>query len=118
MVDHVFVFGSNLAGRHGKGAALHAYKYYGAARGIGEGITGQAYAIPTKGFNLEQRSLVDVELSILNFINYARFYTDVEFRLTPIGTGLAGFSKPAIWDILVRNGLPENVLLTSSWVSG
>ena len=46
-MKHIFVFGSNLAGRHGAGSALHAAKRYGAQRGIGEGRTGDAYAIPT-----------------------------------------------------------------------
>lgn len=45
----VFVFGSNLAGRHGKGAALDAYRYHGAIRGQGVGWQGRSYAIPTKG---------------------------------------------------------------------
>jgi hypothetical protein len=46
--DAVFVFGSNLAGRHGKGAALHARQHCGAIYGQGEGLQGRSYAIPTK----------------------------------------------------------------------
>ena len=49
----IFVFGSNLAGRHGKGAALHAKKFYGAEYGVGVGPTGNAYAIPTKDSDLK-----------------------------------------------------------------
>lgn len=44
----IFVFGSNLAGRHGKGAALVAMKKYGAISGKGYGIQGQSFGIPTK----------------------------------------------------------------------
>lgn len=50
--DAIFVFGSNLAGRHGKGAALIARQRFGAVYGVGEGFTGNAYAIPTKDQNL------------------------------------------------------------------
>ena len=44
----IFVFGSNLAGRHGKGAALDAKNKYGAIYGVGFGRTGNSYAIPQK----------------------------------------------------------------------
>ena len=51
-MKQIFVFGSNLAGRHGKGAALHARSYYGAKYGVGEGRTGKSYAVPTKDRDL------------------------------------------------------------------
>lgn len=54
-MEHIFVFGSNLAGRHGKGAALSALHYHGAEYGVGIGRTGQAYAIPTKRKPLRKR---------------------------------------------------------------
>ena len=53
----IFVFGSNLAGRHGAGAALDARRYHGAVYGVGEGLMGNAYAIPTKDRALKPRSL-------------------------------------------------------------
>lgn len=117
-MNHIFVFGSNLAGRHGKGAALFAKKYFGAEYGIGEGRTGMAYAIPTKGHNLETLDFKDIEESIITFFQYARQHHLVEFHLTPIGTGLAGCPKSDIWKVLVKNNMPQNVLLTSTWVTG
>ena len=116
-MSEIFVFGSNLAGRHGKGAALDAAKFYGAERGVGEGMTGNAYAIPTKDEALRALPLADVDAAICRFLDFARANPKYCFHLTPVGTGLAGNSKAAIWAILQRKGVPQNVLLTSTWVT-
>lgn len=113
----IFVFGSNLAGRHGKGAALHARNNYGAKHGVGDGLTGMAYAIPTKGHNLEALPFSDIDASICKFIRFAK-QSRGQFLLTPIGTGLAGHSKRDVWSVLAREGLPSNVYLSSTWVTG
>lgn len=113
----IFVFGSNLAGRHGRGAAKYAALKYGAERGVGEGPTGEAYAIPTKGYNLDVLPLSDVDKSIQKFLDYAKLHHDNMFLLTPIGTGLAGNDKRDIWRILAKYGVPSNVVLSSTWVS-
>lgn len=63
MREVVFVFGSNLAGRHGKGAALEAAQHWGAQYGVGEGRTGNAYALPTKDANLRTLPLLEIEQS-------------------------------------------------------
>lgn len=113
----IFVFGSNRAGRHGKGAALHAREHYGAKRGVGEGLTGDAYAIPTKGVDLERLPFSEIDAAICRFLVTARMMPEVRFLLTPVGTGLAGHKKADVWAVLKREGLPENVVLTSTWVS-
>lgn len=113
----IFVFGSNKAGRHGKGAALHAARLYKAERGVGEGRTGQAYAIPTKGARLELLPFSEIEAAIIRFIHYAKKNPYETFLLTPVGTGLAGHSKRDVWAVLAREGLPDNVVLASSWVN-
>jgi hypothetical protein len=112
----IFVFGSNLAGRHGKGAALYALQNKGAIRGKGEGIQGQSYAIPTKDEKLRPLSLERVQAAIGRFCNYARENPHMSFALTPVGCGLAGFPKRDIWGMLKFHGLPPNVYLTSSWL--
>lgn len=112
----IFVFGSNKAGRHGKGAAKYARDNYGAKAGCGEGITGLAYAIPTKGENLERLNFSEIDAAICRFIVHARATPDAQYILTPIGTGLAGHSKRDVWSVLKREGLPRNVFLSSSWV--
>lgn len=112
----IFVFGSNLAGRHGKGSAKHAREHFGAEYGVGEGITGFSYAIPTKGHRLEPLPFSDIDAAICRFIAYAKTHGG-EYLLTPVGTGLAGHSKRDVWSVLAREGLPSNVFLSSSWVT-
>ena len=113
----IFVFGSNLAGRHGAGAALYAARKYGAKYGVGVGRTGDAYALPTKDENLKTLPLSEIEHHIRDFIDHARKNHDTLFQLTPIGCGLAGYKKSEIWAILKRVGLPANIYLSSSWVN-
>jgi len=116
VVPDIFVFGSNKAGRHGRGAAKYANDYYGAEYGVGEGPTGYAYAIPTKGHKLEALPFSEIDLAICRFIEHAKNTPQDSYELTPIGTGLAGHSKREVWSVLKREGLPRNVFLSSSWV--
>ena len=118
MIDFIFVFGSNLAGRHGKGAALYARQYFGAEYGVGVGRTGSSYAIPTKDANLKTIPLEQMDHWISLFIGYAKQNPDLVFMLTPIGTGLAGHKKEDIAKIFRRHKCFEvtNILLTSSWL--
>lgn len=112
----IFVFGSNRAGRHGKGAALYAAQHYKAQRGIGEGLTGDSYALPTKDIDLKPLPFEEIDAAICRFLAMARMMPDVRFLLTPVGTGLAGHKKSDVWAVLKREGLPSNVVLTSTWV--
>lgn len=113
----IFVFGSNLAGRHGKGAALYAATHKGAERGVGEGPTGQSYAIPTKDERLRTRPWSDVCQSIRTFLRYAAQHPSEIFVLTPIGCGLAGFDARNVWGLLKSEGIPNNVALSPHWVN-
>lgn len=115
-MHEIFVFGSNLAGRHGKGAALYAAQHYGAERGVGEGLTGDAYAIPTKDEKLQRLPFAEIDAAICRFLKIAWSMPDVRFLLTPVATGLAGYPKAFVWAVLKREGMPPNVVLTSSWV--
>lgn len=111
----VFVFGSNLAGRHGAGAAKYAVEHYGAEYGIGFGRTGNAYAIPTKDSNLRTLSLDTIEHYIKNFVQYAHTCGDTKFLLTPIGCGLAGYRRDQIRPLIEKYDPPDNVILTKEW---
>lgn len=111
----VFVFGSNLAGRHGKGAALYARQRYGAVYGVGEGRTGDAYAIPTKGRHLEILPLSKIQASLIKFAAYARSMPQDTFLLTPIGCGLAGYTREEIRPLVEAAQMPPNVVLTKEW---
>lgn len=113
----IFVFGSNLAGRHGKGAAKYAIDNCGAIYGQGEGLQGSSYAVPTKDENLMPITLQGIDMYLARFIFFARDNPDMKFELTPIGCGLAGNSKRDIWSILKHYSLPSNVYLSSTWVN-
>lgn len=112
---NVFVFGSNLAGRHGKGAALYAMKHYGAEYGKGFGRQGNSFGIPTKDANLQPLTLEFIAHYIELFINYAQKNPEDTFMLTPIGTGLAGYTREQIYSLLKQFDVPSNVLFTKEW---
>ena len=113
-MTEIFVFGSNLAGRHGKGAALHAMRVCGAVYGVGFGRTGNAYAIPTKDENLQILSLPTIRGWCFAFVEDARAHPELTFELTPVGTGLAGYTKDQIAPLIV-NLVPLNVRFSGSW---
>jgi hypothetical protein len=111
--EMIFVFGSNLAGRHGAGAALHAKQHYGAKYGVGEGRTGNSYGIPTKDEQLNTRSLEDIKVSVDRFIEYATKHHEDGFYVTRIGCGLAGYKDADIAPMF--SGAPENCMLPKVW---
>lgn len=96
MAEEIFVFGSNLQGRHGKGAALEALQKHGAWLGCGEGIQGSAYAIPTKATPYQSLSLPEIASAVERFLDFAARHPELTFRVTAIGCGLAGFSPEQI----------------------
>jgi hypothetical protein len=110
MTREIFVFGSNLAGRHGKGAARHARLEHGAIYGQGVGLQGQSWAIPTKGYRLETLPLSEIAGYVAAFLAQAEcLYSHLTFRVTPIGCGLAGY-RPEDIAPMFRNP-PPNVIL-------
>lgn len=112
---NIFVFGSNLAGRHGKGAALYALQHHGAEYGVGVGRTGNAYALPTKDYVLKVLTLDAIGRHLADFIEHAKEHPEDTFMLTPIGTGLAGYSREQIYSLLKQLDVPSNVLFTKEW---
>ena len=109
--NEVFVFGSNLQGAHGGGAAAIANKKFGAEWGVGVGMTGQCYAIPTM-----QGGVGTIKPYVDEFIHYASEHQEKTFLVTRIGCGIAGFTDAEIAP-LFRDALPlENVTLPKSFV--
>lgn len=102
----VFVFGSNLAGRHGKGAALYAFKNHGARYGQGVGRMGNSYGIPTKDESLKVLSLDVIATHVRDFLEYAALNSSETFQVTAIECGLAGFSPSQIAPMF--KGAPSN----------
>lgn len=108
--NEVFVFGSNLAGMHGGGAARVARLRFGAILGQGVGMQGQSYAIPTMQGGVETiRPYVD------DFIAFARQHPDKHFLVTPIGCGIAGFEPDDIAPLFEAAGEVENISLPESF---
>ncbi len=102
----IFVFGSNLEGAHGGGAALLAFRKWGAIWGQGTGLQGQTYGIPTMHGGVEEiRPYVD------EFIRFAKEHPGLTFLVTEIGCGIAGF-RPEEIAPLFRDAVPvENIHL-------
>ena len=109
--DEVFVFGSNLEGMHGGGAAYYAFKHFGAMMGCGDGLRGQSYAIPTM-----QGGVETIEPYVSSFISYAKEHPELFFYVTRIGCGIAGFRDKEIAPLFSEAVALENVCLPESFV--
>lgn len=115
MTEFVMVFGSNEAGRHGKGAAKRAFERYGAQYGVGEGHVGNSYAIPTKDGKLNTLNLGRIEQYVNNFKYYADQHPECTFHVTQIGCGLAGYSPDEIAPLF--KDAPKNCVFATQWSS-
>jgi hypothetical protein len=109
--DEVFVFGSNLAGMHGAGAAWLAFKKFGAVMGCGVGLRGQSYAIPTM-----QGGVETIKPYVDEFIAFAKSRPDLFFYVTRIGCGIAGFRDKEIAPLFLAAREVENICLPKSFV--
>ena len=107
----IFVFGSNLGGRHGKGAARLAMDKFGAIYGRGFGPYGQSYAIPTKDSNLKVLPLDEIRPYVLVFIKFAKQNPNKVFKVTKIGCGLAGYTPQDIAPLFKQSIEIENIHL-------
>lgn len=111
----VFVFGSNLAGVHGAGAAAEAVHYWGAVRGVGEGRTGESYALPTKDKQIQTLPLLDIQAAVARFLLYAESRPHLRFLVTKVGCGLAGCSEADIQPMFEAAKAMPNVVLPDDW---
>ncbi len=109
----IFTFGSNLSGIHGAGAARYALEKKGAQMGKGIGLQGQSYALPTKGFDISFMTLIEVEVYVDAFKNFALHNPDLGFQVTQVGCGLAGFTKEQVAPLF--KGSPSNCYFDLEW---
>lgn len=108
--NEIFVFGSNLSGMHGGGAAWVAYRKFGAIMGQGVGLQGQSYGIPTMQGGVETiRPYVD------EFIGFARSHPELTFLVTRIGCGIAGFDDAEIAPLFEAAHEVDNIVLPPHW---
>lgn len=110
----IFVFGSNLGGRHAGGAARHAFDTLGAIWGQGEGLQGASYALPTMSAEFQPLPLATIAGHVSRFLDFARAHPELRFEVTPIGCGIAGFRPQEIAPLFV--GPSENCELPREFV--
>jgi hypothetical protein len=110
----IFVFGSNLAGKHNGGGAKIAFEKFGAIYGQGVASQGQSYAIPTLGFNFEKIPLAEIRTYIDLFFNYAYNHPQYEFLVTKIGCGIAGYRISEIAPLFLNPF--KNIILPEEFV--
>lgn len=112
---HIFVFGSNLSGRHGKGAAKTALGW-GAKWGQGAGLQGRTYGIPTKDASIRRTlTLIEIKPFVDEFIEFAKNRKDLIFLVTEIGCGLAGYKQKDIAPLFELAIDVENIYLPSKF---
>lgn len=109
--DEIFVFGSNLEGMHGAGAAYVAFQKFGAVMGCGIGLRGQSYAIPTM-----QGGVETIKPYVDEFITFAKSRPDLFFYVTRIGCGIAGFRDRDIAPLFKDAAGVENICLPKSFM--
>lgn len=109
--NEIFVFGSNLAGAHGGGAARAAYNKFGAVWGEGVGLFGRSYAIPTM-----QGGVDTIKPYVDEFIRFAKEHCELKFLVTRIGCGIAGFGDSEIAPLFEEAIDVENIILPRSFV--
>ena len=111
----IWVFGSNEAGRHGKGAAAIAHVNFRAHYGVGQGATGNAYAIPTKDRHLRVLPIDRIAKAVDEFLAYARANPKLRFFVTRVGCGLAGFSDEQMGPLFTQ--APLNCSIPTAWAA-
>lgn len=108
--NEIFVFGSNLAGMHGGGAARLAHERFGAVWGEGVGLHGQTYAIPTM-----QGGVETIKPYVNDFTRFAKENRQLTFLVTRIGCGIAGFRDEEIAPLFKEAIDVENIILPKSF---
>ena len=104
--NEIFVFGSNLAGMHGGGAARVALMRFGAIMGQGVGLQGQSYAIPTMHGGVDV-----IKPYVDEFTDFAKQHTELKFLVTAIGCGIAGFTVEEIAPLFRSACSVDNIYL-------
>ena len=105
----IFVFGSNFQGKHIGGAARVAKEKFGAVWGIGEGLQGKSYAIPT------MEGLENLAPAVQRFTSFARQHKELKFFVTAIGCGIAGYQAEEIAPMFLNAAYLPNVYLPLSF---
>lgn len=106
----VFVFGSNRWGYHDGGAACLAMERFGAQLGVGSGLRGQSYAIPTMPGGIDRLSG-----QVADFVEFASGHRDLRFLVTPVGCGCAGFLPEEVAPLFREAFYLDNIVLPDTF---
>ena len=106
----IFVFGSNIQGAHGGGAARYAHQQFGAEWGVGEGLTGRTYALPT------MEGKASLQKAVVHFTDCARHHPELTFLVTAVGCGIAGYTPAEVAPLFRTAATLENVYLPQAFV--
>ncbi|WP_299262497.1 hypothetical protein [uncultured Porphyromonas sp.] len=98
--NEIFVFGSNLLGHHMGGAARTARRVFNAEMGVAEGLTGQAYALPTLGEDMRRVAPEALRASLARLLRFALEHPKLTFYLTEVGCGIAGWPVETVRELL------------------
>ena len=109
--NEIFVFGSNIHGMHGGGAAYFATKHFDAEWGVGEGLTGKCYALPTMEGGVDY-----IGEKVKRFLECAKEHPELKFYVTPVACGIAGFCVEEIAPLFRDAIALTNVILPKSFV--
>ena len=109
--NEIFVFGSNLQGMHGGGAARIAYEKFGAIWGQGVGLQGQSYGIPTMHGGVDA-----IKPYVNEFIEFAKSHPELTFLVTRIGCGIAGFRDEEIAPLFKECIEIDNIILPRTFI--
>ena len=103
----IIVVGTNALGAHIGGAAKYAHNHFGLRWGVGEGLSGSTYALPTMS------GICDFAQAAMRFSMFAELAPDLTFLLTKVGCGIAGYDEKLIMDLFANS--PANVILPEGW---
>ena len=107
--NEIFVFGSNIQGSHGGGAAWYAHKQFGAEWGVGEGLTGRTYALPT------MEGIASLKHAVEHFVACAKQHPELTFLVTAVGCGIAGYRPNEVAPLFKEATSLENVYLPQAF---
>ena len=108
--NEIFVFGSNIQGMHGGGAAWYAHNNFGAEWGVGEGLTGRTYALPT------MEGEASMTHAVQKFTECARQHPELTFLVTAVGCGIAGYSPSEVAPLFKEAEALNNVFLPQVFI--
>ncbi len=125
--DTIFVFGSNPEGRHGAGAAKTAREKFGAIYGQGEGLQGNAYALPTKDLRVKENkglrsiSAEQITENIRKMYDVAKQNPSKKFKVAYTNglneTTLNGYTGAEMIKMFKDAGpIPSNIIFSKNWI--